>query len=930
MSTKLDRGLIVIWRLFFGAAALQGASAIWTFIKSRSEGGSLSGFSFQAVLFIAVGSALLFFCAWQLFSSFLSPHKIVSRATRWRFWINKPDRFGYFIIFFSSLLVVCAYCLTLVGEVEEPFSRAILANLSPFLTWICGLCVQALLLMAVMYQRKNKVLPKSSIIIFGLVMVYFLFVLKGWSWLSGSLYPILSERVGWNSLGVPLIEHQTFLAWLIGVLVLFILCVSNLKKLRDFLHLQRGFWLVDLFIATCLWGSAVLIWQSQPIQPNWFVSERLAPNHEYYPYSDARAYDENAQSALIGNGYLHYNNIEIRRPLHAAYLTILHLVGGQRYEKVILLQLMLLALIPVGLYAVTSSIHNRASGVMAAVLIIFRESNSISIGSNITSSHAKLLMVDLLTTLFVVIFIYWAIRWLKRIEISTSIDALISGGILGLAMLIRSETFVLSLAPIILSALILLPRRKLRHWFFQLVTFYAGILLVISPWMVRNWQRTGSFTLDSAVFRQLIIIQRFRPLEQIPNTQSLPELPPTTQTTVDPNFLPAQTEEVVTIPVQTLQPTETSSEVPHTTIASSLLEDALRHPGDLAKVFAAHYLNNQIQMMLIHPAALRPVDSVINFLGHKKIDKYFNECCSLIGYTRRLPFWKKWDGNMPQQSMIPLIMTSIFLAVGLTVSYRRKSAAGLVPAAAAFIYILFNSALRNSGGRYLLPVDWTSIVYFSIGSVQLTLLTSQLIRQKKDAPTKYDSRIDACDRSNKGHPLRSGWFFAAIIGLLVFGISIPLIEVGIPDRYSAETRDQMLNTFFSVETNVSEHAQQKIEGFLAAGGKAIVGRGLYPQIFASGYGTGESKKGPRSPKPYPRLVFDLVSTLTLDITLPLDGEPAYFPNGSDTLVFLCLDEVRARAEPLAVAVFDSDGQIAQVYLRSPFPDSPSCPFPDIP
>ena len=529
----IDRwGIQKIWRGFFSLAVLQGIFANWVFLELRREDGRIQGVSLEASLILALGISVLLFCLWQLISSFLFPLQVEIRAKRWINWISHSNRSGYTILLLTFFLILCSYSLTLAPEIKEPFSRAILGNLSPFLAWFCGLIVLVLLLLSYRGHLTPFKHPYPNKLILWLMMGYVIILFLGWNWLVSSLYPIVSERVGWNSLGVPLLEYQTLLAWGTGCLVLFLLYKLNKGNSNTSRINKQRFLIADFAIGFFLWVSAVAMWQSQPILANWFVSDKIAPNYEYYPYSDARVYDENAQSALIGNGFLHYNNIEIRRPLHAAYLTILHLIAGQQYERVIFLQILVLALLPVGLYAITMSLHNRASGVMAALLIIFRESNSIAITSNITSSHAKLFMVDLLTALLVVFFVYWAIRWLKQIEDGQSNTALVCGGALGLAILIRSETIFLSLAPMILTASALLPQKRLKHWLLQMGMFFVGMMLVITPWMVRNWQRTGSFTLDSAAFRQLIIIQRFKPLGETEPIQPAAETSTTAQTGV--------------------------------------------------------------------------------------------------------------------------------------------------------------------------------------------------------------------------------------------------------------------------------------------------------------------------------------------------------------------------------------------------------------
>ena len=293
------------------------------------------------------------------------------------------------------------------------------------------------------------------------------------------MIPVASEKVGWNLLGSPILESQVILAWVPGVLLLWLVNRSNSAGTKPAWLKRLTPRKTDMAIAGLIWLGAVLLWQSTPITPNWFLSERLNPNRAYYPYSDARIYDRVAQSALIGEGFKFFNGWDVRRPLHGAYLTILHLIAGQDYEIMIALQVLLLALLPVALYFLARSLYNRAAGVVAAGLVILRETNSISITGKITTSNVKLLMVDLLVALAVIFFAILAVKWLQYLARQAAqqpwqptLLALLSGGALGLTMLIRLETSVLSLAPALIASLTLLPKKK-----YALVVQAAGAVL---------------------------------------------------------------------------------------------------------------------------------------------------------------------------------------------------------------------------------------------------------------------------------------------------------------------------------------------------------------------------------------------------------------------------------------------------------------------
>jgi hypothetical protein len=87
---------------------------------------------------------------------------------------------------------------------------------------------------------------------------------------------------------------------------------------------RSGNWLlrngIDIVLGIGLWLSAVLIWNSIPLTPNWFLSDPAPPNFEYYPNSDALIYDLSAHQLFAGEGF-HLGNPISRRPIHTLYLT---------------------------------------------------------------------------------------------------------------------------------------------------------------------------------------------------------------------------------------------------------------------------------------------------------------------------------------------------------------------------------------------------------------------------------------------------------------------------------------------------------------------------------------------------------------------------------------------------------------------------------
>ncbi len=129
--------------------------------------------------------------------------------------------------------------------------------------------------------------------------------------------------------------------------------------------------------------------------------------------------------------------------------------------------------------------------------------------------------------------------------------------------------------------------------------------------------------------------------------------------------------------------------------------------------------------------------------------------------------------------------------------------------------------------------------------------------------------------------------------------------------------------------DLSGPAGAELKGFLSRGGVVTVGRALYPQFFPAGYGTQDIDYDPLAPKPYPRLVFDLTGVYSQDLALPFEKRAVRFPDAADVLVFECPGASINTADPLAVAVFDANDRLTDVYFRKPWPADPACPLPAV-
>ncbi len=420
-------------RIFSLLVTLESAAALCVLVSipSDSKNAIFIGFSISRLLLISGVTGIL------LVSLFLSiwlfiPSSNVNRAVK------------YIDDFFSNsnkqAILLCA-CVLFTGlgilfllTPAERLGEAFAQRLSPVIMLVMVIALQMLAGWFLWMQKKiywsQWAQWKNPLTISATVLIFFIVLWIGIAWTG---IGIKREPSGWLSPGTPLLAQQLMFAWVIGLV--FILFAKKLDQYKR----------TDLIIGICLWLTACLVWWLQPmLRSSYFAPDPTPPNFEYYPYSDAALYDEFAQNLLIGGsrqiGLTH-------RPLYSLFLALLHKLGGYGFQNVLFIQVLILAFIPVVGYLLACSIGSRSAGILTALLLIFREKNSIALTNVIEVSHVKLLMSDVPTMLLILLFIYFYVKWLQDEE-NRLVFGVLAGACFGLAVFIRSQAQLL--IPIVL------------------------------------------------------------------------------------------------------------------------------------------------------------------------------------------------------------------------------------------------------------------------------------------------------------------------------------------------------------------------------------------------------------------------------------------------------------------------------------------------
>src|SRR5258706_15547861 len=469
------------WNTLFALWILHGLFAFWQLLTLPSENHAfILGLSPQRILTILL---VLFWVFLNFGMIVIKPKGVIWLEAQLQ---NANSRDLVFII--ASLVVLFrAWLAVLMSLFRGPLILqyvGYLDRLLPAVNLISYVCLEILILVLFSalrekesFQRFSRLLIKITIVLASLCLVAGLISFTGLG-----IAPVNKGDWSRGLPAVPLLEWQIILACFVclGVVVF-----ESRDKIINIAYL-------DGWICLAIWLFAAGLWLSQPIIPNASALKPREPNFEIYPFIDAQVYDQYAQSVLIGNGF---GTDEIpQRPLYIVFLTFVHKLVGQNYRNVIAFQSLVLAIFPVLLYLFGKEFFGRPVGVSIALLAILRDYTS-NIVSPFTGnlSYSKLYLSELPTAMLLVLFLWIGLRWIKFGF--PAFLGFLMGGFLGVAMLIRTQVAV-ALPVILLFAIIVQPKKTLSIIKGALLSLIV-IVIVISPWLVRNWNITGKFIFDN-------------------------------------------------------------------------------------------------------------------------------------------------------------------------------------------------------------------------------------------------------------------------------------------------------------------------------------------------------------------------------------------------------------------------------------------------
>jgi hypothetical protein len=302
------------------------------------------------------------------------------------------------------------------------------------------------------------------------------------------------DDVLWQEAGTPLLFPQVLLACGIGAVLFFAFRSQTIAQwVNNARFLKRDN--LELLISIFLWICAYSLWMSTPLRPSYNSSEPTAPNYQSYPLADSMIYDANAQGVFIGNAI---PNDFTQKPFYSFFLVVLHAIAGQDYGHIIQLQVALSAFIPIIVYWIVREMSTRPAGLIAALMVILRERNSMSLSNVIQATHSRLLMSDVMAMGLIALLIWLTLNWLRRPD-ARKVSPMIMGGILGILMLTRLNSVLLLPFLVVLIALVLYPSRQYAKILQGTLLLALGISIPFGFWIWRNYQWTGRLSVQEPV-----------------------------------------------------------------------------------------------------------------------------------------------------------------------------------------------------------------------------------------------------------------------------------------------------------------------------------------------------------------------------------------------------------------------------------------------
>lgn len=520
-----------------------------------------------------------------------------------------------------------------------------------------------------------------------------------------------------------------------------------------------------------IWAISFATWLSIPLACTDDRPGPFPPNNVCYPHVNDAVYSIGSHYIALGEGV--NNHWLTDKPLYMAFLALAQFVSGPGIEDYLTFQVAVVALIPALLFVVGRKLYGIAFGFLLAALATLQEANSILLYRAVGSVNVKLENPEVLTALVLILFGIVTFKWLKHPnEVKW---AVLSGGLLGAAVLFRFNPIVI--APVLLLVLLVAKRKTLRALIKPILLFIFAFVLVFSPWFFAATDAEGNNHYIAKIAD--VISSRFGHEESVEPGQET-EIPTGSSTVEKPDLLTYDSGAIDKAGVEG--------------IAFHFLNNVYAGLGKLPTSFTLHTLEKQVS-------------------------------AEIWDFSSSLPLWKK---QLEIENLLALTFNLALLITGVLTAYRKFGLAGLTGVIIQFGYYAGNAVSQTSGSRYLEPVRWVTLFYYSLGIMMVIIFQIKAFTGRSAITgVEFDEVPINPAKSASGRKV-----VPVLLGCcLLIGLVLPALDL-LPSKLPAEDDSGVVNQAFNILSTADMVSEEEWAEFLADPRHVLVqGMAYHPRYY---------------------------------------------------------------------------------------------------
>ncbi len=539
---------------------------------------------------------------------------------------------------------------------------------------------------------------------------------------------------------------------------------------------------INAILFMVIWLSTIIIWANTPFT---CVNDRpgpYPPNNVCFPQVTDSVYSIGSHYITLGQGVL--NHWFTEKPFYMIFLAIGQLIFGWEIDRYILFQIIVVGMGTALLFLITSHFIGRTGGVFAASLSLLAGVNNLTTYGIVDGINVKIENTEMLTALLLLVTCLALFKYLQRPQQTWL--AMAAGGALGLASLTRLNP--LGLIPILIIVLLIAngSQKKLQRmgW----VNFILGVLIILTPGILSNRDNNGNYFFIEKI--RSVLEFRYQPQNEalgLPTSMNKDAaLVSSTVSTGGRNLLLSQ---------KTMISLQLSANQPMPAIDSQ------------GQKMGKQFLNN-----IFLSFAKLPLD-----LPYQPIEQIIKQ-----------PIWKSdntfsfWNFQLSPMQLFMYYVNIALVTLGVYLGIKKFHIAGALPMVFFLGYHSINALAVTSGGRYLEPVFWVVLLYYSVGIFGI------LGKGWKDL---LETNLNAIEPNTAITPSQSKPTMAMMFVLLAFGALFPLSNI-LPNQLNTLSPNVILEQTRISLKNGADIPPEVIDTFLTHK-NAILAEGvlIHPRFY---------------------------------------------------------------------------------------------------